>query len=189
MSLKIDLVNGKVFEELSGPSLVLLMLWVWLNYLKLKTQFLAAKDVGQIELPKFSREAQCRPMLIKISNKFQSEKAPKLSETYISTHWPKFDQGIERERRLLGHETGKGVAVEMILMSGICGPVGIRVMGRDYLYQTRRLSYAMKFADERHHVRHVFNNVATDDLVKFVIRKRIRNGPQVVNNIRVGPGV
>lgn len=177
------------FGEWPSRLLLLLLVGGLLHDLKLKTKFLAAKNVGEVELPKLSREAHRGPMLVKVGDEFHSEKAPELGETYVSTHWPKFDHGIEREGCVIGHEAGKGIAVEMILMSRICGPIRIRIVGRDDFYQTRRLGYAMKLANKGHYVRHVFNNVTTDDLVKFVIRKRIGNRSEVVDNIRVGPWI
>ena len=87
-------------------------------------------------------------MLVKVGNEFQSQKAPEISETYIRAHWPKFDLRVERKGCAIGHETGKRVTVEMVSMSGICGPVGIRIMRSDNFYQTRRFGYAVKFADK-----------------------------------------
>jgi hypothetical protein len=162
---------------------------LFLHYLKLKTKFLATKNIGEVELPKLSREAQCRPMPIKVGNEFKSEKAPEVRETYVSTHRPKFCRCVKGEGSVIRHEASEGIAVEMIFMSWVGGPVGIRIMRSDDFYQTPWSSYAMKFANERHHVRHVLNNVTTNDLVKFVVGKRIWNRSQIVNDIRVGPWI
>jgi len=128
-------------------------------------------------------------MLVKVSDELQSEKAPEVGETYVSTNRSKFNHSIERKGSVIGHEAGKGVAVEVVLMRWIGGPIRIRIMRRDDFYQPSRLGYAMKLANEGHYVRHVFNNMTADDLVKFVIRKGIRNGAEVVDNICVGPWI
>jgi hypothetical protein len=48
---------------------------------------------------------------------------------------------------------------------------------------------AMQFRDEAHHIGNVFDHMPTNDLVKFVVRKRIRNGAQIVNYIRLSPRI
>ena len=48
---------------------------------------------------------------------------------------------------------------------------------------------AMQLSDERHHVRNMLSDVTADDVVKIVVRKRIRNRSQIVNYIRVSFGI
>lgn len=156
---------------------------------KFKTKFLAAKDVRKIELPKLSRKAECRPMLVQVGNEFQPQKAPEVGQTYISANRPKFDLRVERKGCAIGHETGKRIAVEMIPMSRVGGPIGIRVVRSDDFDQTRRFSDSVEFANKGHYVRHVFDNMPADDYVEFVVRKRIRKSSEVVNDVRIGPGI
>lgn len=160
-----------------------------LNHFKLKTKLLTAKDIREVELPKFSREAQRGPILIEVGDELQSQEAPQIGKTYISGYGPKFDLRIKRKGSAFGHEAGKGVAVEMISMCGVCGPIRIRIMRGDDFYQTCGFRYAVKFANERHHVGHVFNHMTTDNLVEFVVWKRIGNLSQIMNDVRVGPWI
>ena len=87
-------------------------------------------------------------MLVKICNEFQSKKAPEVGQTYIGVHGPKFDRGVERKGSAIRHEAGERVAVEMVSMSRVCGPIRIRIMRSDDFYQTRGFSYTVKFADK-----------------------------------------
>jgi len=128
-------------------------------------------------------------MLVQIRNELQSKKSPEVGQTHIGADGPQFDLRVERKGSAIRHEAGEGVAVEMIFMSRIGGPIRIRIMRSDYFYQTRRLSYTVKFADKRHNVGHVLNNVTTDDLVEFVVRKGIGESSKVVNDVRMGPRV
>ena len=45
------------------------------------------------------------------------------------------------------------------------------------------LGNAMEFTHEAQHIGHVFDHVATNDLIKFVIRKRIGSDAEIVNHI------
>ena len=87
-------------------------------------------------------------MLVKIRNEFQSQKAPEVGQTYISVYGPKFDRGVEGKGSAIRHEAGEGVAVEMVSMCRVRRPIRIRIMRSDDLYQTRRFSYTVKFADK-----------------------------------------
>ena len=87
-------------------------------------------------------------MLVKIRNEFQSKKAPEVGQTYIGMYGPKFDHGVEGKGSAIRHEAGEGVAVEMVSMSRVRGPIRIRVMRSHDFYQTRGFSYAVKFADK-----------------------------------------
>jgi len=43
--------------------------------------------------------------------------------------------------------------------------------------------YPMQFGDERHHVRHMLNDVIRDDKVEFIVGERIWNFAKIVNNV------
>ena len=58
-------------------------------------------------------------------------------------------------------------------------------MGRYYFYQTRRFGYAMKFADEGHYVGNVLNHVAANNLIEFIVGKRIRDYAKIVDDVGV----
>ena len=115
----------------------------------------------------------------------ESERAPEICETDIGAQRPKFYRGVERKRRAGRHEASERVTIEMVSVRRIGGPIGIRIVWRDNFYQTRRLGYAMQFADKRHYVRYVLNNVAANNLIKFIVGERIRYVAQIVDDIGV----
>jgi hypothetical protein len=59
----------------------------------------------------------------------------------------------------------------------------------DDLNATARLRDAMKFRNERHHVRHVFDHVATDDFIELVVPERIGHVSKIVNYVGICPGI
>ena len=69
-------------------------------------------------------------------------------------------------------ETVERVAIEMITVRRIRRPVGIGVVRRDDRETRAGFCDAMQFRDERHHVRHMLDDVIRDDQVKFVICSR-----------------
>ena len=85
-------------------------------------------------------------MLVKIRNEFQSKKAPEISQANVGANGPELDGGVKREWTALGHEACKRVTVEMISMSRVCGPIGIRIMRSDYLDAATGFCNAVKFA-------------------------------------------
>jgi hypothetical protein len=46
-----------------------------------------------------------------------------------------------------------------------------------------------ELSDKGHYIGHVLGDMATDDFVELIIRKRVRKDAQIVNHIRVSPGV
>lgn len=52
-----------------------------------------------------------------------------------------------------------------------------------------RFGNAMQFGDKGHYIGNVFEHMATDDLVEFVISKGVGNDAQIVNDIRLGSGI
>ena len=71
----------------------------------------------------------------------------------------------------------------MISMSGISRPVRVGVVWRNDLQFAARLCYAVQLSNETKHIRHVLNNVTTDNLFKFIVVERIRKVSQIVNYI------
>ena len=128
-------------------------------------------------------------MLVEIRNQFQSKSTPEISQANVSAHRLQFDARIKGKWSAGRHEAGERITVEMISMSWVGRPVGICVVRRYDLYQTRGPGYAMKLADERHDVRNVLNDVTTNDFIKFVVGKRIGDRAQVVQDIGVGPRI
>ena len=59
----------------------------------------------------------------------------------------------------------------------------------DDLDQTAGLRDSMQLIDEAQHVGHMFDNVATDDLIEFVVAKRIRKESEIVNQVGLRPWV
>ena len=119
-----------------------------LHDLKLKMQLLAAHDVAKIELPKFAREAKRGPVLIQVGNEFQTEDPPEIGEADVPADGLQFDSRVEGKWSALGHEASERVTVEMVAMSWISGPVGIRIVGRDDPDQSAGFRYAMKLCHE-----------------------------------------
>jgi hypothetical protein len=160
-----------------------------LQNLKLEMEFFAAKDVGQVKLPKLSCESKRGPVLVEIRNQFQTKSTPEIRQAYVSVNRLKFDVGVEGKWSAIRHETGERITIEMISMGRVGRPIGICVVRRNDFYQTRRFSYAMKLANKRHDVRNVLNDVTANDFIKFVVGKRVRDRAQVVKDIGVGPRI
>src|SRR2546426_3505024 len=62
-------------------------------------------------------------------------------------------------------------------------------MRSDYVDAATRSCDAIQLSDKGHHIRHMFCDVTADDLIKFVIRERIRNDAEVMNHISMTFGV
>ena len=152
-------------------------------------KFLATENIRQIKLPELAREAKAGPALVEISEPFDSECSPEIGQAYVGAQWPQLNGSVERKGRTFRHEAGEGVTVEMISMSGVGGPIRIRIMRRHNLYQTRWFGYAMKFADKRHDIGDVLDHVTANDLIEFVIGEGIGKYTEVVNHVRISPRV
>jgi hypothetical protein len=73
----------------------------------------------------------------------------------------------------------------MIPVGWIGRPIGIGVVRRYDFDQTRWFSYPVKLADEGHDVGNVFNYVAADNQIEFIVGKRIRQNAEIVNDVCV----
>src|ERR1041384_1620998 len=62
-------------------------------------------------------------------------------------------------------------------------------MRSDYVDATARFGNAIQLSDKGHDVRHMFRDVTADDLIKFVIRKRVRNDAEIMNHVSMAFGV
>ncbi len=156
---------------------------------KLKMKFFTATDVAQVKLPELTREAKRRPLLIQISDQLQPYRPPEVSQADIGAHWFQFDRGVERKRRAFGHEASEGITVEVIAMSWIGGPVRVCVMRRDNSDAAASLGDPVQFSHERHHVRHVLDDVTANDLIEFVVSEGIRHDAQIVNHVCLSSGI
>ena len=157
--------------------------------LKLKMQFLATENIRQIKLPELARETKGRPALIEISQPLETERAPEIRETNIGAQRSQFDGRVEGKRSALRGKAVERVAVEMVAVGWVCWPIGIGVVRRDYPDYPAWLRYAMKLAHERHDVGNMLDHMAANDLVKFVVRERIGQDAQVVNDVSLGARV
>src|SRR5687768_1597601 len=125
--------NGKHMSTLSrraiiGGSAYILLLQHFkflLDHFKLEVEFLPAKDHRQIELPKLSRETKRRPALIQIHHKLQTERTPQVRQADARCKRSQLGRSVERKRSLRRHETRKRVAVEMIAVRRIRGPIRV----------------------------------------------------------------
>lgn len=157
--------------------------------LKLILQLLATANAGQVKLPKLSREAERRPALVQVHQELEAQDAPEISQRHVSVEGFQHHVRVERKRRAVRHETSEGITIEMVSMSGVSGPVGIRVMRRHDPDMAARFGDAMELCNERHHVWNVFDYVARNDLVKFVVSEGVRDHSQIVNYIGVSPRI
>ena len=146
----------------------------FLQNFKLKMEFLTTKDVRQVKLPKLPGEAKSRPALVKVGYPFETQHSPKICQTDVGPHWAQLNSCIKRKGSSIGHEAGEGITIEMVSVCWIGSPIGVRIMWRHDFYQTRGFGYSMKLAHKRHDIRNVFNHVAANDKVKFIVGKRIR---------------
>ena len=87
-----------------------------LHDLKLKAQLFAPEDVTQVVFPKLSGEAQGRPLLIEVNQKFNPKESPQVRQRDVRTNGLEADVGIEREEPTIGNEILERVAVK-----GGCG--------------------------------------------------------------------
>jgi hypothetical protein len=175
----------------NGERVAKIMRWVSaktalaLDHFEFKLQLFPTHDCAQVELPEFSREAKSWPALIQIHQKLQTNCSPKISQRDIGADRSEFHLSIEGKELAVVDEAIERVAVEMIAMSGIGWPIGIRIVGRGNPDPAARLSDPMKLRNERHYVGNMLGDVATNNFVEFIVSKRIRNRSQIVNYIRV----
>lgn len=71
----------------------------------------------------------------------------------------------------------------MIPVRRVGCPVGIRVMRRDEADSTAGFGDAVEFRYKSHHVRYVFDDVARNYQIEFIVGKRIRNFSKIVNHV------
>ena len=74
-------------------------------------------------------------------------------------------------------------------MCRISRPIGIGVMRSNNLDSSTRPCDAIKLSDKGHHVGHVLDDVAADNLVELIVDEGIRDGAEVVNNIGIAARV
>jgi len=153
---------------------------------ELKTQLFAATDHAEIELPEFSREAKLRPALIEIDEEFQTHQAPDIRERNVRAYRLESYLGVERKQLPVFDEAIEGIAVEVVAVRGIGGPIGVRIVRGDDQNSAAGPGDAVKLGNKRHHIRNMLGDVTANDVVELVIRKRIRNRSKIVNDVCVG---
>ena len=90
-----------------------------------KVKFFASKNTTQIELPKLPRETKRRPALIEIHHELEPERAPQIRQAHACREWSQLGRSVKGKRSFRWHETGERVAVEMIAMRRIGGPIRV----------------------------------------------------------------
>src|SRR5215510_829537 len=95
---------------------------------KFELQFLAAEDIAEIELPKFSGETKTGPTLVQINNCLQSDCTPKVSQRHVSAHQSQLHVRVERKELAIFDEAIERITVEMIAVRGIGSPIRIRIV-------------------------------------------------------------
>ena len=149
-------------------------------------QLFAAIDRAEIELPKFPCEAKPWPALIEIDEEFQANHAPDIRERNVRSYWLESYVGVERKELPVFDKTIEGITVEMIAVRRIGGPIGVRIVRGDDQNSAAGPGDTVQLGNKRHHIRNMFGDMTTNDVVKFVIRKRIRNRSKIVNDVCVG---
>ena len=92
---------------------------------ELEGQLLAATDHAEIELPELSRESQLRPALVDVDQQLQTEGAPDIRQRDISANGFQPNVRVEGKELAVFDKAVERVAVEMIAMCRVSGPVGI----------------------------------------------------------------
>lgn len=127
--------------------------------------------------------------MIQIRYPLESQDTPKIGQTNVRAQRAKFHRRVKRKRGALRHETGERITVEMISVRRVSGPVGVGIVRRNDPDNPTGLRYPMKLADEGHNVRHVLDHVTANDLIKLIVGERIRQLPEIVNDVRARAGV
>src|SRR4029453_7497556 len=73
----------------------------------------------------------------------------------------------------------------MVSMCRIGGPIRIGVVRRDDPQHATWFCNPVKFTDERNHIRHVFDYMATNNFVELIVWKRVWQNTQVVDDVGV----
>ena len=77
----------------------------------------------------------------------------------------------------------------MVPVRWVVSPVGVGVMRRQQPDPAAGSGDAVKLADKRDHIRHMLDDVIRDNQLKLIIRKRIRQFPEIVNDVGTGPWI
>ena len=160
-----------------------------LDDFELELQLFTTQHTAEIELPELPREAKGWPALIEIYDHLDAQGAPKICQRDVDTNRPELYLGVEGKELSIVNKAVEGIAVEVIAMSRIAGPIRIGVMRRKDRDAGSGLRDAKKFGHERHHIGHVLDDVTADNLVEFIRREGIGNNSEIVDHIRVGPRV
>src|ERR1044071_8003498 len=116
-----------------------------LHNFELKPKLFSAEDGGEVELQEFSGEAQSRPSLVQVNQKFDTQRTPEIGQTHVSSNWSQFDVGVEGKRCLIPNKASQRITVEVISMSRIRCPVRICIVWSNNLQTSAGFSNSMKF--------------------------------------------
>jgi len=122
-------------------------------------------------------------MLIEINDEFQTNGSPQIRQRNINADGCQFYFGVERKKLAVVNEAVERIAVEVIAMGWIGGPVGVGVMRSHDRDSATRFRDPIEFGDQNHYVGNVLGNVAANDLIEFIIGERIWNRSEIVNYI------
>src|SRR5690606_9658212 len=127
--------------------------------------------------------------LIEVDEELDAECFPEAGERDVRGDGFELDVGIKIEDLAAGLKGVERVTVDVVAVRGVVGPVGVGVVRGGDADAAAGLCYAVKFGDERHNVGDVFDDVAGDYEVEFVIGERVRDVAEVVDDIGGGAGV
>jgi len=109
---------------------------LFLDHFELETKFLATANCRQIKLPKFAGKTKAGPALVEVSEELKPEGAPQIRQAHMTVNRLQHYVGIERKWCAVRHEAVKRVAIKVVTMGRVGGPVGIGVVWRKNLYST-----------------------------------------------------
>ena len=160
-----------------------------LHDLELERELFTSKNGRQVKFPKLSCESKCWPPLIEVDENFNPQRAPKVSEADVRFQWPQFGFGVKRKWRSLRHEAGERITIEMIAMGWVGRPIRICVMRCNDMQPAARLRNAMQLDHKRKHIRHMLDDMSTDDLVELTVNEWIGKDTKVVYDVGVAPRI
>src|SRR5215471_11333067 len=129
------------------------------DYFKFELEFFAAHDVAEIELPELAGETEAGTSLIQIHNELNTQRAPEICQRNVGAHRFQPNFGIKSKDLSFLYKAIKRVAVEMIAMSRVRRPIGVRIVRRGYENPPARFGNPVELRDESHDVRHMLGNM------------------------------
>ncbi len=136
--------------------------------------------------PELAEKSESRSFLIEVNGELNAQCPPKVQQGNVGSDRPQIDVRVEIKNGLIGGESIEGIGVKVIAMRRVGRPVGVGVMRRDEADRPAMSGDPIKLADKRHNIRNMLDHVTRYDQVKLVVRERVGNDAEVVDNVRGG---